>query len=1738
MSIKTPAPVNTGQSAPAPVGPLDKGPAPVQQGTATGVYPQASSPTLPQVTAPKKVAINSDIPGDILPVFEQPVDVTTNVQVNIPATSSSRYVSVYGNGNLVVSAASTLNFFGNGVTVTSGNSSGSAQISITGGGGNATIDWNNINNNILPSQTATYNLGSTSNRWASVFTVNVGATGDVSAVGNVIGNYIFGNGSQLTGISSNYGNANVAANLAAFGSNPISTSGNITGGYFIGNGSQLTGITSTPVNTGNIGFVGDTMYDFNGLTVNNGDLSHGSTSSLVIPGNGNTTNPTQLTNTYGNIVLTTGPNPGNTVAWTFDNTGGLNLAGAGVVRRQDSVNIVSNGYSQLQWVDSGNLNLPNPNDTGGITHWAYVDSGGVHIETNYNAPGGSHFWNFDTSGALTFPGGTIAEDNIEATGNFGFEMPANIGFGILANAGSQEWTFDTDGKLTAPGEVYGQYYTIRGANGPGTDIGSLGYAGNIVDVYGIEGVRISTIDESGPFWQFSIDGNLTAPGSVEIGTGNTGVQLRSNQTGTGFYTTIAGITNGSSTVIVTLNDVEFIEGDQGTVTITGVVGETQANGFWGWQAVDVDQIQLYTDGTFSTPVNGTTWGAYDSGGLAVSSGYNELDIQGGSVSIISGAGKYWSFTPNGQTVFPTLSIPRGDTSSGNITGYALVGGDGNNEFIISTPNGVDNGNSQRLVINPGQGAGVGEGGDIYLWAGRGGPSGGSGGDIKIRGGQGLGEGGAGGYIRMEAGDGDGAGGGAPGFIEITSGTGGTGQNGGYVRILAGQGAFGGGDANITGGVGQAGPGGVVNISGGVSGNGLAEYGNVNITSGASTWVFDNTGKLTVPGEGYIRAINDTIELKSYDLANSLGYGLRVGTSGGLYLEQGNAPAYLTVDSNAGNAQIYTASGQSGAAGKNLTIYAGSADEFSYNTSTGGNIYLQAGAGGSNDGGGGGQGGWVNITSGASLDPAGVPGNVTINTGPNTWNFDYNGTLNLPEGTSYIGSAANLLSLHANDSEAIYISAISGGISAETNGNITLISNVDGVTNYAWTFDNTGNLTLPTNTFSVNYANGTPVSIGGGGGSYGNADVTALLAALGSNVISGTGNITTTANISGGYILGNGSLLTGITTTYGNANVAANLAAFGSNPISTTGNITGGYIFGNGSQLTGLPATYGNANVVANLAALGSNPISTTGNVTAGYFVGNGSLLTGITGTYGNANVAANLAAFGSNPISTTGNVTSGNLNLSGNIVDTGALSIITGSNGNIALLPNGTGIVTASGAVSAAGNITSAANISGTFFIGNGSLLTGITSSGGTSITNGTSNVVVASSANVTTAVTGNVITTTAATGQFVTGLISATGNITGNYFVGNGSLLTGITSAGTSISNGTSNISVLSSANITVGVAGTGNVAVFATDGMSVTGNVTATANVQGANLIGTVRTAAQTSITSLGTLTSLTVSGSATFSGTTTALALGTSQTSGTITVGGTVGTGVITVGQSTASQTIAIGNGVVGIGNTRTINIGTTAGTGTTAIAIGPATGNSSLSIGAFAPVTIANTGNAALSVVGNITGGNIITAGSTGNITGANVISATTFSATGNIAANNISTSNTISAFNNMIINSNGAEGGQLVMAWANISGITGQANSTWNVDVGTGNSWRVFYQNAVGATNEMIIANSTSNIIQFATVVKTIPTTFAALPSAATAGAGARAFITDANTVTFASQVTGGASNNMPVFSDGTNWLVG
>ena len=89
--------------------------------------------------------------------------------------------------------------------------------------------------------------------------------------------------------------------------------------------------------------------------------------------------------------------------------------------------------------------------------------------------------------------------------------------------------------------------------------------------------------------------------------------------------------------------------------------------------------------------------------------------------------------------------------------------------------------------------------------------------------------------------------------------------------------------------------------------------------------------------------------------------------------------------------------------------------------------------------------------------------------------------------------------------------------------------------------------------------------------------------------------------------------------------------------------------------------------------------------------------------------------------------------------------------------------------------------------------------------------------------VIGNV---TPATGGFTT--VSATGNISGSYFIGNGSQLTGIVAeAGAAIVYGNSNVSIGGpNANVTVGVDGVANVAVFSDNQVDFAANLIPVAN------------------------------------------------------------------------------------------------------------------------------------------------------------------------------------------------------------------------------------------------------------------------------------------------------------------------
>ena len=173
--------------------------------------------------------------------------------------------------------------------------------------------------------------------------------------------------------------------------------------------------------------------------------------------------------------------------------------------------------------------------------------------------------------------------------------------------------------------------------------------------------------------------------------------------------------------------------------------------------------------------------------------------------------------------------------------------------------------------------------------------------------------------------------------------------------------------------------------------------------------------------------------------------------------------------------------------------------------------------------------------------------------------------------------------------------------------------------------------------------------------------------------------------------------------------AVQAGAFLGTSASVTGNITGSYIIGDGSLLTGMPAGYSNAN----LANIGANTISTTGNITGGALFAGGVYPTTETIVGNGANTTTAKLRFTVSSDTTYIQMGNGTSNTSGNIVfsrwfqATPSVTINT-TVGTISAV----GAISTAGALSATGLVTgsglrTAGTVSATGAITGGSLTTG-----------------------------------------------------------------------------------------------------------------------------------------------------------------------------------------------------------------------------------------------------------------------------------------------------------------------------------------------------------------------------------------------------------------------------------------------
>ena len=501
--------------------------------------------------------------------------------------------------------------------------------------------------------------------------------------------------------------------------------------------------------------------------------------------------------------------------------------------------------------------------------------------------------------------------------------------------------------------------------------------------------------------------------------------------------------------------------------------------------------------------------------------------------------------------------------------------------------------------------------------------------------------------------------------------------------------------------------------------------------------------------------------------------------------------------------------------------------------------------------------------------------------------------------------------------------------------------------------------------------------------------------------------------------------------FNDANAFAGSANFTFNKTSNTLSVTNitangaGLTALNGSNITGqvtnalvagtvYTAAQPNITSIGTLTGLGVNATVTAVGFTAntGIFTGNGSGLTNITGanvtgTVPNAthsSTANTVTNAGQPNITSVGLLTALSVGPNSSITLTGTsgyikANSIQGTDGVNALYPGYSGVTGAVGVtgnltvgIGIAANITANGNVTANYFIGNGSSLSSLT---GGNVTGQVSNALVTGT--VYTNAQPNITSVGTLTGLTSNGVVNfinssnvslgaignvkVTGGTNGQYLItdGAGNLsFTTLNVSTSSISNGNSNVNIpAANGNINMSAAGNANILVVTGTGINVAGTFNATGNANVGNigatgvvaitLGGSLTTAAQPNITSVGTLTELTSNGTVNF--------INASNVSlgavGNIKItGGTSGQYLSTDGTGNLSWgTVAAGGG-------------SSISNGTSNVNIPAANGNVTVSVNSVSNVVVFDENGFTVS-------------GGTGNITGANYVIANYFSGNGSI-----------------------------------------------------------------------------------------------------------------------------------------------
>ena len=182
------------------------------------------------------------------------------------------------------------------------------------------------NVDIVPNTANIRNLGAINNRWSTVYSQYINTSNDVTIGGNltVVGNVV--EMGEIVTDALTIQLANSASNTTSANGAGITVGANDDIATLLYNSTSNVWNTNIGLTTGNLTFSGDSIFNLEGPELNNGDLSHGSTSGLSIVPNGSNT-ATVLYNTYGNISIFASSTGANVHSYVFGTDGHLSLPG-------------------------------------------------------------------------------------------------------------------------------------------------------------------------------------------------------------------------------------------------------------------------------------------------------------------------------------------------------------------------------------------------------------------------------------------------------------------------------------------------------------------------------------------------------------------------------------------------------------------------------------------------------------------------------------------------------------------------------------------------------------------------------------------------------------------------------------------------------------------------------------------------------------------------------------------------------------------------------------------------------------------------------------------------------------------------------------------------------------------------------------------------------------------------------------------------------------------------------------------------------------------------------------------------------------------------------------------------------------------------------------------------------------------------------------------------------------------